>query len=117
MNLNPKLRKETIIRHFQDEIKVELLYHPDVIGRLTMLYKSLRDYLDLNEFKYIPSFGQLFIHCCLTKCLFTEQVDKTHAVKFLTDTRKIKTHPDNRNEEDKNISQINEGIRKLAHSI
>lgn len=115
--MSPQLPKKTILEHLQDEITVVILYHPDIIGGPTILYKLLRDNLILNWFTYTPYPGHCGINYGLANCFFTDQSDKAHAIKRLTDIRNSNIRASNRNQDAGNRSQNDESTQNLVHSI
>lgn len=117
--MKPRLDKEKIIEHLQDVITVDQLYRADIRNGRTILYNLLRNYSALNGFNYNPypeNRDKIYV---LASCIFTDQEDRTHAIKCLTYILNINMRSSNRTTHHRfrNLFTNDESIRKLAHTI
>lgn len=82
-----------------------------------LLYKILRDYLVLNGLKYVSYPGHCTKKYGIESCFFTDQEERTHAIKCLTDIQNVNIRPSNFTTHAGNSSQNDESIPKLAHCL
>lgn len=102
VNMSPQMEKYEIISNLQHAIRVNSLYHQDIITAPTGIYEILRDFLVLNGFKCTAYPGHRGSNYGRANCLFTEEADTAHGIECLKDIRITNIRTSNHNDEKSN---------------
>lgn len=89
MCMESQLRTPNIIKALKQHLIVKSVFHRHIVTEPAILYKVLRDYLVLNDFKYVLHPKDNKISYGLAKCFFANAQDKQFAAIALQEKIKI----------------------------